>query len=71
MTGPCFMRLFVGISARELGFDPGRICERFLVNGVVVRQVFLRVLQFFPVNFSSRMMNFHNLHANIALRVNG
>jgi len=49
----------------------GRICKRFLVNSVVVGQVFLRVLQFFLVNFSSRMMNFHNLHANIALRVNG
>jgi len=71
MAGLCFTWLSAGISARELGFDPGPICKRFLVSGVAVGQVFLRVLQFDPLSFSLQNAAFHLLRANIAIRVSG
>jgi hypothetical protein len=71
MAGPCFRRLFAGFSARDLGFDLGRVFTRFLVNVVAVGQGFLLVLQFSRLSFRARMLNFYNLRANISLWVNG
>ena len=64
MAGLCFTWLSAGISARELGFDPGPICKRFLVSGVAVGQSTSEY-------FSLRNAAFHLLRANIAIRVSG
>jgi hypothetical protein len=49
---PCLKRLIAGLSPRRLGFAPGSIHVGFVVDKVALRQVFLRVLRFSPVNIS-------------------
>jgi hypothetical protein len=44
------------------GFAPGLIHEGFVVDKVALGQVFLRVLQFFPVNVSFHRRSPNSYH---------
>ena len=48
---PWLRRLVAGLSSRRPGFDPRSVHEGFMVEKVALRQVFVRVLRFYPVNF--------------------
>jgi hypothetical protein len=50
MAVPWLRSLVVGLSPRRPGFAPGSIRVGFVVDKVALGQVFLRVLQFSPVN---------------------
>jgi hypothetical protein len=43
--------LVTGFSPRRLGFDPRSVRFGFVANKVALKQVFPRVLRFFPVSF--------------------
>jgi hypothetical protein len=49
---PWFRSLVASLSPRRTGFAPGSIHVGFVVDKGALAQVFLRVLQFFPVNIS-------------------
>jgi hypothetical protein len=48
---PWLRRLVACLSPRRPGFDPGSVHVGFMVNKVVLGQVFRLVLRFSPVNF--------------------
>jgi hypothetical protein len=48
---PWLRRLAAGLSPRRPGFDPRSVHVGFVVDKVVLGQVFLRVLRFSPVSF--------------------
>jgi hypothetical protein len=50
MAVPWLRRLVAGLSSRSPGFAPGSIHVGFVVDKVELRQDFLRVLRFSPVN---------------------
>jgi hypothetical protein len=51
-------RLVVGLSPRRRGFDAGSVYVGFVVDKVVLGQVFLRVLRFSPVNFIPPVLHY-------------
>jgi hypothetical protein len=51
-------RLVAGLSPRRLGFDPGSVHVGFVVDKVVLGQVFPRVLRFSPVNFIPSVLHY-------------
>jgi hypothetical protein len=48
---PRLRRLAAGLPPRRPGFDPGSVHVGFVVDKVVLGQVFLRLLWFSPVDF--------------------
>jgi hypothetical protein len=48
---PWLTRLVAGLLPRRPGFDPGSVHVGFVVDKVALKQVFLRVHRFSPVNF--------------------
>ena len=48
-TVPRLRRLVAGISPRRLGFEIRPVCLGFVVDTLALRQVFLRLLHFYPV----------------------
>ena len=53
-------------SPRRLGFDPGSVCVRFVVDRVALGQVCLLVFQFYPINITTAMLHIR-LHVHVAL----
>ena len=45
-----------GLSSRRPGFDPGAVRVTFVLDKVTVGQVFLRILQVFPVSIFPQML---------------
>jgi hypothetical protein len=52
-------RIVAGLSSRRAGFAPGSIYVGFVVDKVVLWQVFLRVLRFSPTNIIPPFLNIH------------
>jgi hypothetical protein len=64
--------LLAGLSRRGPEFDLPSIHVRFLVDNVVVGQVFLRILRFSLVDIIPPMLHTHlNLHVTLEGRING
>jgi hypothetical protein len=59
---PWLRRLVVGLSPRRPGFAPGSIHVGFVVDKLVLGQVFLRVLRFSPVNISFHRRSPNSYH---------
>jgi hypothetical protein len=57
-TVPWLRRLVAGLSPRRLGFDPGSVHVGFVLDKVVLGQVFLRVLRFSPVSFIPSVLHY-------------
>jgi hypothetical protein len=59
---PWLRRLVAGLSPRRLGFDPGSVHVRFVVDKVALGQVFLRVVGFpLSISFHWCSINFKTL----------
>ena len=58
MAVPWLRRLVAGLSLRRPGFDPGSVHVGFVVDKVVLGQVFPRVLRFSPVNFIPPLLHY-------------
>jgi hypothetical protein len=55
---PWLRRLVAGLSPRRPGFDPKSVQVGYVVDKVALGQVFLRVLQFSPVNFIPLVLHY-------------
>jgi hypothetical protein len=56
---PWLKRLVAGLSPRKSGFAPGSIHVGFVVDKVVLRQIFLRVIRFSPANIIPPLLHLH------------
>jgi len=71
-TQSCTMarRFVAGLSMRRFGFGPRSVHVRFVVDMVVLGQVFLRVLRYSPVSTILPMFHIH-LHVTLTEKTNG
>jgi hypothetical protein len=73
MAVPWIRRLVAGLSPWSAGFQPGSVHVGFVVGKLALRQVFLRVLGFSPVNcippvlhYMERRKKTNHLHHRVA-----
>lgn len=67
-----FGRLVASFTQRKLGFDPGPVYVRYVMDKGARGQVFLRALQFSPVTVIPQMLHSHlHLHTALTRMANG
>ena len=68
-SGACFLMLFQILllllkSCQKLGFDPGSVHVRFVMDKVALGQVFPRALRFSPVSFIPTVLHYKEKRKN-------
>jgi hypothetical protein len=64
-------RFVAGLSSRRQGFDPGSVHMGFVVDKVVLQQVFPPVLRFSPVNFIPPVLHYTEKRTKLIIFITG